>query len=228
MDDLEDTSRDERLDALLDENADGKVSIAEWEAVHGNFSLISATAHHRDVDDLPEGWVKVPKKDREDVKTQGDFINVHRAGLYEYVNVETAERRDTHPGLPPNTDESLPGEISSANVKSPKDAKTANMTQAESKRRFASISKLFAAFDKDGDQNLAFNEYLSLGRLLEGTEFDESKAKEVYNEMDRDKDGGVSEAEFGAYVFRQTKKIDHQKFERMMDAMISIANSPEA
>lgn len=80
----EDMDRNKRLDMKMDTDKDGKVSIKEWEAVHGDRFYADCTVPHRV---LSKHWVKVPARGGSSRKEE----------RFEYVHTFSGKRYAAYP-----------------------------------------------------------------------------------------------------------------------------------
>jgi len=90
----------------------------------------------------------------------------------------------------------------------------AELPAAEVARRKACIRSLFINFDSDGV--IEFAEFQLLARIFEGDSFSDEVARKV----DANLDGGISEDDFGDFVFRQTQVLSESAFDSILVHML--------
>jgi len=130
---------------------------------------------------------------------------------------------------PPPADHAVPASTTVSGGFGPAELglETQGLTDWEVARRSEMIGELYRKFDANRDQKVGYDEFQALARVLEGDDFTQEVALAVYTAMDTDREGGISEKEFFAFVFKKTARMGNQAFDAVMKAMMQAAEEEQ-
>jgi len=94
----------------------------------------------------------------------------------------------------------------------------------DEEERRARIAGLHASFDVNRDATIELEEFAGLAQVIEGEGFTPGVAHAIFDRMDKNRDGGVSEEEFVDFVFRKTARLDEPAFHRMIERMLEVSH----